>query len=558
MRIEIEHILGVERAEVELAPGTVTEVTGPNASGKTSVAVAAQAVLAQELNPAGVPAPQAKRVYVHEGAEYGSAILVDGGHVVTWRPGSGTIEAPDGRVATPEAVGLIDFTARAGGRARAEQLQAALLPEPAAVLDALREALADYLPADDLVGVLRMVEERGWDAAEGVYADRARRAKGDWREITARTWGLRVAQDWRPDGWLADYDHMTVQTAEEQVVAARDALAALHQVQAVSEAEHRRAEESRARIPDLEKRGQALQAQLVPLHTERDAAGIAVDEAQREVTRLEREMGATHAVHHCPHCQGALYIIDGAIVADAGEAPDFAALAEAQEQMARATTTLHALRQNSASLEAAIREADGELRAARQLAAVMGQVAPPGHDVALVEAEAEVERARDVVRVVRAAVEAARLHETIMRYTEIARAIGPQGVRARMLADGLRRLNAGLGILAQAADWPAMGVDDKGAVTWDGRPIALCSESERWRTQAAMQLTLGAMTGSQAVVLDRADLLDAQERERLNAALARVTGKTGIAVLLCSTSSENSLGIGLRRGVTNIDTHYMI
>ena len=43
------------------------------------------------------------------------------------------------------------------------------------------------------------------------------------------------------------------------------------------------------------------------------------------------------------------------------------------------------------------------------------------------------------------------------------------------------------------------------------------------------------MTGSQAVVLDRADLLDVDNRWGLEQAVQRVSGKTGIAVLLCST-----------------------
>ena len=48
---------------------------------------------------------------------------------------------------------------------------------------------------------------------------------------------MKVGADWRPDGWLADFDNMTPHQAEERVVTARDALAALHQVKAVSEAE---------------------------------------------------------------------------------------------------------------------------------------------------------------------------------------------------------------------------------------------------------------------------------------------------------------------------------
>ena len=48
-------------------------------------------------------------------------------------------------------------------------------------------------------------------------------------------------------------------------------------------------------------------------------------------------------------------------------------------------------------------------------------------------------------------------------------------------------------------------------------------------------MTLGAITGSKAVVLDRADLLDASNRAGLVCAVNRVTSKTGMAVLLCST-----------------------
>ena len=94
-----------------------------------------------------------------------------------------------------------------------------------------------YLPADDLAGAMKMLEDRGWEATEAVYADRAKVSKRDWREITGKTYGVRVAADWRPDGWLADYDHMTPQIAEEKVVVCRDMLNALHRVQAVSESE---------------------------------------------------------------------------------------------------------------------------------------------------------------------------------------------------------------------------------------------------------------------------------------------------------------------------------
>ena len=146
-------------------------------------------------------------------------------------------------------------------------------------------------------------------------------------------------------------------------------------------------------------------------------------------------------------------------------------------------------------------------------------------------------------RLVKAEQDARNLHETIVRYTEIARALGPEGVRAKMLEKGLRTLNSGLGVIASAAHWPLVEVGESGAITMMVpphkvvMPIQMCSESERWRAQTAIQLTLGAITGSKAVVIDRADLLDETNRDGLVCAVNRVASKTGMAVLLCSTGA---------------------
>ena len=155
----------------------------------------------------------------------------------------------------------------------------------------------------------------------------------------------------------------------------------------------------------------------------------------------------------------------------------------------------------------------------------------------MAQIEQAVEDAREVVRLVRAEADASRLHETIVRYTEIARALGPEGVRARMLADGFKKLNAGLRVVANVSGWPLTAVADSSSITMGGRPVQMCSESERWRVQAAIQLTLGAITESKAVVLDRGDLLDQANRHGLAMALQRVAEKTGMAILLCSTGN---------------------
>ena len=116
-----------------------------------------------------------------------------------------------------------------------------------------------------------------------------------------------------------------------------------------------------------------------------------------------------------------------------------------------------------------------------------------------------------------------------------------------MLADGMRKLNGGLVVIASASGWPLTTVGEGTCAVFVGeRPVALCSESERWRANAAIQMTLGAITGSKAVVLDRGDILDASNRAGLVKAVQRVSERTQMAVLLCSTGTPQADAPGSR------------
>ena len=554
MKLKIENLLGVKRAELDL--DGIVEVVGPNASGKSSLAACAQALLAHEQNPLGVPATQTARVYLHDGEDEGLA-EIDG---VEWRPGKGlTVTGGAVPLSRPEAVGLVDYTSRRGERERLESLQSALLPDASEILDAVRKRLLEYMPPVDVDGLLEIIEERGFNAAAEIYAERGRESKRQWQDITGRKYGIKVASDWRPDGWLADMDAMTTQQAEEAVVAAREALAALGLVQAVSEVEAQSAAEAQDALPGLER---ALEAAEQDEYAARldlselasiDAVTSAIKTEERELSRQRRLSRETPHLA-CPHCARAVALgADGALAQYDEEAAHLAReqaktkAVEVEGLLAELAGKHKALQESVQEKTAVIHTATDEtgeaktaLAVAKQLSRNAGAVVDTaGRRADLMQAEQAVDDAKRTSTMVFAEAGAAKLAETIVRYTEIVSALGPQGVRAQMMEAGLKRLNQGLSIIGQESRWPIVRVLDKGAVMWDYRPIQICSESERWRAQAAIQLTLAAMTGSQAVVLDRADLLDASNREGLVRAVKRVAGKTGIAVLLCSTGTAN-------------------
>ena len=557
MRLTVENTLGIRSASVDIEPGKIVEVVGPNASGKTSLAICAQAVLARESNPLGLSAADIKRWYAHDGADDATVMLtVELGnalHDIYWLPTRGQIRAapevePQSR---PEAVGLIDFTAKRGAKERAAVFQSALLPPAAEVLLKVQEQLASYLPEDDLRGALEMLEQRGWEATESVYADRARMAKREWRSATGQTYGVRVAADWRPDGWLADFDHLTIQQAEEHVTDTRDALNALHRVQAVSEAEIERAKVAVETLPGLRKRLEEWEGQRKVQAGE--LAAIPVAQASGDVQGIDQRIFSAkrdaHFQYDCPHCGGALAITERitggqAIVVPESKEALHVRIQELEKERAVSFDNLTKLQKQAKPLTEQIQTIDSKVNDVRveitnteHAAKNAGAVSSATDSAALATAEQAVETAKEIVRLVKAEWDAARLHETITRYVEIARALGPEGVRAKLLAKGLVKLNAGLQVISESADWPSYLVSEHGAVLVNNRPVQLSSESEKWRAQAALQLTLGAITGSKVVVLDRADLLDANNRAGLERALNHVSEKTGMSVLLCSTGN---------------------
>ena len=563
MKLHIKEILGIAEAEVELIPGAVVEVIGPNEAGKTSFAVAASAVLAREGNPLALPVALTRKAYLYGGSKEGLVTLTEGGATVEWNPAAGTMTSPvGGPYAKPasvrEAVGLVDFTSRRDAKERAAVIQSVLLPDPSEVLARLKGALANLLSPSDLAGVLEMVRARGWKPAEGVYVERMRVSKRGWEGVTGQKYGIKVAADWRPGHWRAELDSKTTIEAEADVTTARDALAALNRVDAISEAERQTAVDAKASIPGLEEELRATQETAEGTKLIRQEAFDAFQKANVRVqtVRATTPRGIVKPlVEACPHCEGALVVEPGGKLRKFDVADFEAATARIEAERAGIRDEIRKLQALADEAEKRHVEADRvyttsrtiSQRAKYALDQAVATAARAGVEVdsatrqrALASAEEEVEARKADVSMVRATTAATDHHKSVMAYERIVKALGPRGVRALMVAKRLETLSKGLDALTTTAGWPAVKVTDKGEISYNSRPIALCSESAQWRTQACLQLSFAAMTNSAAVILDRADLLDKYNRAGLAKVAERVTAKRPIAVLLCSTGEPSS------------------
>ena len=590
MKFEIHHLLGIDSGEFEVGPGEILEFVGPNGSGKTSVGLIVQALAGRNANPLGLAVGDARKTYLHRGDEDGYGRLTFGklgalNGEVEWIPRNATMSAPTAGesakpLSRPEAVGLVNFVGRQSDKARVAMLQPVLLPPPEEVLDTLKEMLKDQLPAHDLMGVLKSIQDRGWQKTEAIYTERSRIAQRKWADITGRRYGLSLAADWLPDGWLADYDGKTVLEAEGEVAAARDALALLHRAQAVEEVKEEiiteqqqyEAAKAIAALPDLQRKVAKADDETSRVR-KLNLGATKLDSDQRTLIRnmearlkhLQPQVAPKNSL--CPKCDTPLMIRSGEIVHcdmnafEQDEDERAAARAVINHSLEVAAGKLELLHADKVSLEETDRAANGEFRALKrslddltQKAAISGEVMNMAERIrrhedkrsreeensrALAEAEQEKQDKEGVVKIVADAIKAGDLHDTITRYKIIANAIGPRGVRNKMLESGLGNLNAGLDHLSNVSGWPAVTVDAKGVVMIAGThmtlPSVMCSESEKWRAQAMIQLTVGVLSDSRVVMIDRADMLDKDARGGLVKAVKVATAGKPMSVLLCST-----------------------
>ena len=550
--IKIQNTLGIKRAAIELPESGVLEVIGPNASGKTSLAVCAQAVLSHDINPLGLSAAQTKRAYPHDRADTNAArvdLESPATHTI-WFPASARLQTEGGTspLADRASVGLVDYTARSA-RDVALALQSALLPPFDEVVAKVEEHLSTRIEPADLKGVVKVLKERGWSATQTIYEERAKQSKRVWTSVTGRNYGVRVAADWRPDDWLADFDGLTEQQAETLKVDAGEALADLHRIQAIGELELAEAKQAAEALPAIEETVDGLEAARRSLVADRAAVGV--EQLEREADDIRRKLNAlqaeAEATLECPKCQTPLLLERGKLVerstASVARAENDMQglvddLAKVEKELSDRRADANVYSNSIADITDKWDEANAERAGLARLAAQADMTLDtPERQAELAQAEQAVTDAAKCLVMVGAVAKATELAATIVRYTDIARAIGPDGIRSKLLTNAMSRLNAGLAVLSDVCGWPLVSASLTGGITSDDRPIAMCSESERWRAQTSIQLTVAALTGSTVTVLDRGDMLDATNRLGLARGLERLKHKTGLTILLCSTGS---------------------
>jgi len=523
MKIKVTDFRGVVRAEIECA--SIALVAGLNRAGKSSLAQAVGAVLSARMRPVERAAGAA---LVRVGARNMTAevsVKAETGELRgQWPSGRIDSDGAEPPWASEYATGLATIV-HLQPRDRARVLATVMKADP------MKADLEAALQDDALAAALwEDIERDGWDPTHESYRDRGAQLKGMWRQITGAVYGARVGASWRPDFEAAESDA----ELEAVVTRAKEAYERAVAAQAVTADE-------RSRLTDeVAARGEHLEAIG---HIERQIERGAEDrrvamEKRQALPPVEEERGFP-----CPHCGEPIIAVRVSAAETRFEKPRNAALtdseikkrriaiADADGDIAYASDQVAALRQQLASAQAALQRSDEAQKRLDDIRAAGRVAGDTDRPLDVDSARAELNQVQQRLANARRKREADKLHDQIAALEAVVALLAGDGLRGKKLDQKLDAFNDELRNMAGAAHWPVVSVDRDMSIALEGRPFGLLSASEQWRVRALLATAIATFDGSQILVMDGADILDAPSRAGLIGLLDRAL----LPALVCMT-----------------------
>ncbi|EKO0510583.1 TPA: AAA family ATPase [Pseudomonas aeruginosa] len=390
----------------------------------------------------------------------------------------------------------------------------------------------------------------GFPAAVEQAKAYASEARGAWKAITGENYGSEKAVDWAPELVATVVTDDQVAEAGKNLQQFEDDLAEAQQTLGASKQARQAADGRAQRITKLR--------DLVDLEPRRRNKLSTDEQNQDEWSEkvMAAELASSGSVPHqpltCPHCQGAVDLQAGALVVH--QPPEKIADAEAAKRLPEYREYLASAQRAVANSQ---RDLDECLAAAEQIKALETESADAPSAEAIANGEQainELRQARDASRAklvaLQEAMEAAAqreasiakaqaAHRDVVAWTGMADALSPTGIPAEILADAIGPVNELLQRLSGTAGWSPVQISADIDVTFGGRLYGLLSESERWRCDATLALTIATISGLRLALLDRLDVLDLPSRSQALTLLRAVTMDKEIdSVIVAGTLKE--------------------
>jgi DNA repair exonuclease SbcCD ATPase subunit len=154
-------------------------------------------------------------------------------------------------------------------------------------------------------------------------------------------------------------------------------------------------------------------------------------------------------------------------------------------------------------------EADNKLKKANA-----GDAIPAGRTVD--EINEDLRKVKEQKRLIEVKAEAYEIAKKITKLVAIVNALAPEGIKAEKLREKLSLFNKKLLDICKTTLWKTVEVKENLDIYYGSRRYGiLLSDSERYRVNIALQVAIADFDKSDVIVIDGADILDADGRNGL-------------------------------------------
>jgi energy-coupling factor transporter ATP-binding protein EcfA2 len=531
--IQADNLLGIQSVNVKL-PTTITLFAGRNGSGKSSIQEAVRIAITQDT----VREVNLKKEFgklVHGEAKAGGAhIGIDNDPDKSF-----AFNMPKGEFVGPEITEAmrVALYGQRFARMTADERRTFLFGltklKPNAETVKARMLAEKWACEESKVDAVLPLLRTGFPSVCDHAKSKATEAKGAWRQLTGGTYGALKAAEWEaplpdlPEGDLAHLE-TTVAGLDRNIATLNESLGAIkNAARKAQEDATRRASLAAVagKVPDLADQLARAKQELADYEPSvvalrERAAGKARVGLVHDMAVLLDEM-AKWLQQDEPYGQKCEEMVER-YEAENGK---MGAKVDTEAQ-----ALLPAHEQGLVVIQNRIRNLQRDLDSATQAKGQFDALAPAD---GAVDASAELAEVEDMLKSARAdrqttanklldiqaatnaraaaatkTAQALAHHNDVMAWTKVADALAPDGIPAEMLNDALEPVNAGLAQNAIDTEWMVPAVSSDMALTADGRPYQLLSESEQWRWDAMFAEVVAELSGLRILMLDRFDVLD--------------------------------------------------
>lgn len=522
--LKISNYCGIRHLDTPIS-SPVLLVAGPNGSGKSSLQDAIRLVLTAQLGRVSLKKDAA--ALIREGAESAEcAITADGQpHRVTI---ARTGKISDSMAGTQEHPALpYVLTPRAFANASADARRVLLTQitgttaNPELVAKRLRERGLDEKLVMTAHGLLA---GQSMDAVARHAATKATEARGAWKATTGEAYGEKKAEGWTAE--KPEIDAGASQRLEAEAAGIDQNIEAAIKQLTISEQQLKAAADNAVALQRLQDAPSRLKRAEEKLLADRKAL------VKWEVKAEEGHAALAGIVKRpplmpCPCCEAQLFNDNGTLrlwiepeELD-NSRPDPADVAEWQKNAALMQRAVTAGERDVAAAQADIVELERMPKEAQDVKAIQATIGSLQDRIKRLRADKAAvvmelhdasEAARKADQADQATEKAASYHYQARQWSLLADALSPSGIPAELLASALRPINDLLAQHALETGWMQPAIDSDMYITAGGRPYALLSESEQWRVDLMIAVTLAKLSELGIVMADRLDVLDLPSR----------------------------------------------